>query len=197
MTAALSRSEPSGSLKSDYLRGRRRPSSRLPPIQVPVSPIGPFPRVTERERLTERKGASNRRYGWCERSRVRSGHARRTGCSVCARRACPYLRRRCFDSCCRPSARILRVPGEIEIEEWKCLSELIDTAFDDFNEHGFIILELAARRCRFSLCASIASARVQCLRHCCGRVPSVSAAVVSRTAQPCFETAPFPSCHIS
>jgi hypothetical protein len=31
----------------------------------------------------------------------------------------------------------------------------------------------------------------------CGRVPSVGAAVVSRTAQPCFETAPFPSCHIS
>jgi hypothetical protein len=23
---------------------------------------------------------------------------------------------------------------EIEIEEWKCLAELIDTAFDDFNE---------------------------------------------------------------
>ena len=66
--------------------------------------------------------------------RVRSGHMCRTGCSVCARRACPCLRRRCFDSCCRPSARILRVPGEIEIEEWKCLAELIDTAFDDFNE---------------------------------------------------------------
>jgi hypothetical protein len=26
------------------------------------------------------------------------------------------------------------VPGEIEIEEWRCLAELIDTAFDDFNE---------------------------------------------------------------
>jgi hypothetical protein len=26
------------------------------------------------------------------------------------------------------------VPGEIEIEEWKCLAELIDNAFDDFNE---------------------------------------------------------------
>jgi hypothetical protein len=51
------------------------------------------------------------------------------------------------------------VPGEIEIEEWKCLAELIDTAFDDFNESMvFIILEAAARRCRFSLCASIASA---------------------------------------
>jgi hypothetical protein len=51
------------------------------------------------------------------------------------------------------------VPGEIEIEEWKCLAELIDTAFDDFNESiVFIILEAAARRCRFSLCASIASA---------------------------------------
>ena len=51
------------------------------------------------------------------------------------------------------------MPGEIEIEEWKCLAELIDTAFDDFNESMvFIILEAAARRCRFSLCASIASA---------------------------------------
>lgn len=33
-----------------------------------------------------------------------------------------------------PSARILRMLGEIEIEEWKCLAELIDNAFDDFNE---------------------------------------------------------------
>jgi hypothetical protein len=52
------------------------------------------------------------------------------------------------------------VPGEIEIEieEWKCLAELIDTAFDDFNESiVFIILEAGARRCRFSLSASIAS----------------------------------------
>jgi hypothetical protein len=29
------------------------------------------------------------------------------------------------------------VPGEIEIEEWKCLAELIETAFDDFNESIF------------------------------------------------------------
>ena len=51
------------------------------------------------------------------------------------------------------------MPGEIEIEEWKCLAELIDMAFDDFNESMvFIISEAAARRCRFSLCASIASA---------------------------------------
>jgi hypothetical protein len=58
-----------------------------------------------------------------------------------------------------PSARILRMPGEIETEEWKCLAELIDNAFDDFNESMvFIILDAAARRCRFSLCASIASA---------------------------------------
>jgi hypothetical protein len=58
-----------------------------------------------------------------------------------------------------PSARILRMLGEIEIEEWKCLAELIDNAFDDFNESMiFIILEAAARRCRFSLCANIASA---------------------------------------
>jgi hypothetical protein len=51
------------------------------------------------------------------------------------------------------------VPGEIEIEEWKCLAELIDTAFDDLNESMvFHYLEAAARRCRFSLCTSIASA---------------------------------------
>src|ERR1700722_19931878 len=37
----------------------------------------------------------------------------------------------------RPYARILRVPGEIEIEEWKCLAELIDTAFDDFTRAWF------------------------------------------------------------
>jgi len=49
--------------------------------------------------------------------------------------------------------------GEIEIEEWKCLAELIDNSFDDFNEIMiFIILEAAARRCRFSLCANIAPA---------------------------------------
>jgi hypothetical protein len=51
------------------------------------------------------------------------------------------------------------MPGEVEIEEWKCLAELIGNAFDDFNESVvFIILEAAVRRCRFSLCASIASA---------------------------------------
>ena len=67
------------------------------------------------------------------------------------------------------------MPGEIEIEEWKCLAELIDNAFDDFNKIMiFIILEAAV-----------------------GRVPSVGAAVVSRTAQPCSETAPLPRCHIS
>ena len=26
------------------------------------------------------------------------------------------------------------MPGEIEIEEWKCLAELIDNSFDDFSE---------------------------------------------------------------
>ena len=41
-----------------------------------------------------------------------------------------------------PSARILRMLGEVEIEEWKCLAELIDNAFDDFNEIMiFVILE--------------------------------------------------------
>jgi hypothetical protein len=101
--------------------------------------------VPGRRALTDAAGALvlrtlSRRYGRCERSRVRSGHTCRTGGSVCARRACPCLRRRCFDSCCRPSARILRVPGEIEIEEWKCLAELIDTAFDDFNESIVFII---------------------------------------------------------
>lgn len=62
MTGALSRRGPTGSPKSGYVRGRRRPPSHLPPIQVPVSPIRPFPRVTERERMTKCKGASNRRY---------------------------------------------------------------------------------------------------------------------------------------
>jgi hypothetical protein len=33
-----------------------------------------------------------------------------------------------------PSARILRMLGEVETEEWKCLAELIGNAFDDFNE---------------------------------------------------------------
>jgi hypothetical protein len=40
-----------------------------------------------------------------------------------------------------------------------CLAELIDNAFDDFNEIMTIIIsEAAARRCRFSLYANIASA---------------------------------------
>ena len=65
--------------------------------------------------------------------------------------------------------------GEVEIEEWKCLAELIDDSFDDFNEIMiFVILERSSD--------DIDS-------HC---VP-----VVSRAAQPCFETAPLPSCHIS
>lgn len=34
----------------------------------------------------------------------------------------------------RPSARILRVLGDIEFEAWQCLAELIDNAFDDFLE---------------------------------------------------------------
>jgi hypothetical protein len=72
------------------------------------------------------------------------------------------------------------MPGEIEIEEWKCLAELIDNAFDDFNESViFIILEegratvsiLTVRQHRLR-------PRVQCLRHCCGRMPSAGAAVV-------------------
>jgi hypothetical protein len=53
----------------------------------------------------------------------------------------------------------IEIEIEIEIEEWKGLAELIENAFDDFNEIMiFIILEAAARRCRFSLRANIASA---------------------------------------
>lgn len=33
-----------------------------------------------------------------------------------------------------PSARVLKMLGEIEIAEWQCLAELIDNAFDDFGE---------------------------------------------------------------
>ena len=37
----------------------------------------------------------------------------------------------------RPSARILRVLGDIEFQPWQCLAELVDNAFDDFlNIHG-------------------------------------------------------------
>jgi len=32
----------------------------------------------------------------------------------------------------RPSARILRVLGDIEFQPWQCLAELVDNAFDDF-----------------------------------------------------------------
>ena len=32
------------------------------------------------------------------------------------------------------------MPGESEIEEWKCLAELIDTAIDDFNESMVFII---------------------------------------------------------
>jgi hypothetical protein len=32
------------------------------------------------------------------------------------------------------------VPGEIEIDEWKRLAELIDTAFDDFNKSIVFII---------------------------------------------------------
>lgn len=33
-----------------------------------------------------------------------------------------------------PSARVLRMLGEIEFDEWQCIAELIDNAFDDFTE---------------------------------------------------------------
>lgn len=33
-----------------------------------------------------------------------------------------------------PSPRILRMLGEIEFDEWQCIAELIDNAFDDFTE---------------------------------------------------------------
>ena len=34
----------------------------------------------------------------------------------------------------RPSARILKVLGDIDFENWQCLAELVDNAFDDFLE---------------------------------------------------------------
>lgn len=33
-----------------------------------------------------------------------------------------------------PSSRILKMLGEIEFDEWQCIAELIDNAFDDFTE---------------------------------------------------------------
>lgn len=33
-----------------------------------------------------------------------------------------------------PSPRILRMLGEIEFDEWQCIAELVDNAFDDFSE---------------------------------------------------------------
>ncbi|MEV6571803.1 ATP-binding protein [Streptomyces sp. NPDC051577] len=33
-----------------------------------------------------------------------------------------------------PSARVLRMLGEIEFDEWQCVGELVDNAFDDFAE---------------------------------------------------------------
>jgi len=44
------------------------------------------------------------------------------------------------------------VPGEIEIEEWKCLAELIDNAFDDFNE-SIVFIILGAGRATVSILA--------------------------------------------
>lgn len=32
----------------------------------------------------------------------------------------------------KPSARILKILGDIEFQDWQCLAELIDNAFDDF-----------------------------------------------------------------
>ncbi|MTE16266.1 ATP-binding protein [Nocardia aurantiaca] len=33
-----------------------------------------------------------------------------------------------------PSARVLRMLGEIEFDEWQCIAELVDNSFDDFTE---------------------------------------------------------------
>lgn len=33
-----------------------------------------------------------------------------------------------------PSARVLRMLGEIDFDEWQCVAELVDNAFDDFTE---------------------------------------------------------------
>ncbi|WP_268239956.1 hypothetical protein [Streptomyces fuscichromogenes] len=38
--------------------------------------------------------------------------------------------------------------GEIEVEQWMCLAELIANSFGDFNEiMVFVISEAAVRRC--------------------------------------------------
>ena len=33
-----------------------------------------------------------------------------------------------------PSARILRMLGQIQFAEWQCIAELVDNAFDDFSD---------------------------------------------------------------
>jgi hypothetical protein len=55
----------------------------------------------------------------------------------------------------------------------RCLAELIENSFDDFNEITiFIILEAAGRRCRFQLRINIASA------------PELNAFAIAVTAYP-------------
>jgi hypothetical protein len=70
------------------------------------------------------------------------------------------------------------MPGEIEIEEWKCLAELIDNSFDDFNEIMISII-LEAGRATMSILAvrqhrlrpGFNAFAISPFRHCCGRVP--------------------------
>ena len=48
------------------------------------------------------------------------------------------------------------MPGEIEIEEWKYLAELIDNAFDDFNESMIFIILEAGRAIAVAACPLLA-----------------------------------------
>jgi hypothetical protein len=53
---------------------------------------------------------------------------------------------------------------EIEIEEWKCLAELIDNAFDDFNKIMIFIILASAPS---SMPSPLLWPRALCWRCCC------------------------------
>jgi len=72
----------------------------------------------------------------------------------------------------RSAERVVLLGGEVEIDEWKCLAELIGSAFDDFNEIMIIVI----------------------LERSCDDIDSYC---VPASSPPRFETASLPSCHIS
>lgn len=92
---------------------------------------------------------------------------------------------------------------EIEIEEWKCLAELIENAFDDFNKIMICIM-LEAGRAAMSILTvrqHRLRPRAQYLRHCCGRVPLLalllSVGLLNRALKRRrFQAATFRSSHI-